>query len=171
MAFEYSDEQLLALEPARLEILRRNAVKLGEAVLVERCERIQEERKPARRGKNRASDTSPVIGFHFKCVADYEVIPAEDGRFWSGVWVVDESLCQTAIDLGGYVALHQAKKELSYRQGRIVGWRHEPRSKGKTAMGISFLLEPLADPLPWFGTGAGEKGYRRLEDEPRYERL
>jgi hypothetical protein len=122
-----------------------------------------------KRPRDPVANTSPVVGFHFVCEADYEVTPAENGKFWSGVWVVKEGLCQPAIDLKGYVALHSAKSEPSYRQGRIVGWKMERRSKGKTEMGISFLLEPLPHSFVWFGEGAGERGYRRLEDQPRYQ--
>lgn len=169
MALTYTDDQLLALSPARLENVRANAWRRGEKALVEQCERIQAHRRPVKRPKDPTLSTSPVVGFHFKCVADYEVTPAENGRFWSGVWVVDDALCQPAIELRGYVALHDSKREQSYRQGRIVGWRLDVRSKGKTKRGVSFLLEPLPHPFDWFGKGSGEKGYRRLEDQPRYE--
>lgn len=169
MAVKYSDEKLISLAPARLEDLRRRAVLASETSLVDQIVQIQSLRRPEKRPRDPATSSSPVVGFHFKCVADYEVVPAENGRFWSGVWVVRESLVQPAIDLKGYVALHSSKGEPSYRQGTIVAWRVEKRSKGKTQMGVSFLLEPLSSAFEWFGEGSGERGYRRLEDTPRYQ--
>lgn len=160
------DHKLLSLTPERLEILRQNAARRGEAELVRRIETIQQSRKPIRQ----AVRNSPVIGFHFKCESDYEVTPDGPDRFWSGVWVVAEDLCTPAVELGGYVALHASKRERSYRQGTIIDWKVEPRSKGTTPMGITFLLHAFDEPQPWFGTGTGEKGYRRIDDLPSWTR-
>ncbi|WP_299643831.1 hypothetical protein [Devosia sp.] len=132
--------------------------------MADRIAAIQEQRRPRRAG----GAVSPVIGFHFKCQSDYEVTLLPDGRFWSGVWAVDEDLCQPAIQLGGYVALHSAKREKSYRQGTLIDWKTEARTKGKTAMGVSFLLKPFDEPLVWFGNGSGERGYRRVDDKPTW---
>jgi len=107
-----------------------------------------------------------VVGFHFVCQNDYEVVPAEGGRFWSGVWAVDQSHCDPAMAMRGYVALHESKREESYRQGYIKGWELQERSKGSTPIGVSFLLEPFDKRLPWYGQAAGEKGYRRVSDSP-----
>jgi len=161
---DWSDERLLALTPQQLEAVRRNAVAKNELALAERIGRIQDLRKPERSG----GAASPVIGFHFKCKDDYEVTQMPDGTFWSGVWAVDDGLCDPAIKLGGYVALHLAKRERSYRQGTLVDWKVEPRTKGKTPMGVSFLVVPFDEQLPWFGNGSGERGYRRLTDKPEW---
>jgi hypothetical protein len=167
MAFFWDDERLLKLSPARLEVLRRNAVNEGQIELAGRIVRIQESRKPKKLAPANGPK-SPVIGFHFKCENDYEVTLTPEGNFWSGVWTVDDSQCDPAIKLGGYVALHHSKKEHSYRQGTLVDWKVEPRSKGKTPMGVSFLVVPFEDSLPWFGNGSGEKGYRRVSDSPEW---
>lgn len=159
----WTDDKLLALAPEKLEQLRRNAVGRDD-LLALRIDAIQQ----SRRQRPTTSNNSPVIGFHFKCEADYEVTMMPDGTFWSGVWVVKEVLCDPAIALKGYVALHSAKRELSYRQGTIVDWKIENRTKGTTARGISFLLSPFEQRMPWFGQGTGERGYRRLDDEPRW---
>jgi hypothetical protein len=68
----------------------------------------------------------------------------------------------------GYVALHKSRATSSHRQGTIVGWREEQRTKGAKQVGISFLLVPFDEPQPWFGGGAGEKGYRRVTDLPAW---
>lgn len=164
MPVVWTTEKLLALEPVRLDIVRRNAQREGNIDLVQAIEAIQASRKARPSIRNE----SPVVGFHFKCEDDYEVTLTPTGDFWSGVWVVDEELCEPAREASGYVALHSAKRELSYRQGTILDWKSEPRTKGKTPTGISFLLRPFPDRLTWFGTGTGEKGYRRLDDEPRW---
>lgn len=62
--------------------------------------------------------------------------------------------------------MHSAKREPSYRQGTLIDWKVEKRTKGKTAIGVSFLVEPFAEQLNWFGNASGEKGYRRLSDQP-----
>jgi hypothetical protein len=109
-----------------------------------------------------------VVGFHYVCPEEYEVAELPNGNFTSGVWRVDERHCEPAVRLGGYVALHRSKTERSYKQGTIVGWSRERRTKGQEQLGVTFELEPFEDRLPWFGGGAGEKGYRRVDDEPRW---
>lgn len=160
MAFTWTDEMLIALEPAKLEQVRLNAQERGEYALSNRCLAIQQTRRPLRNSAN------PVVGFHFLCRGDYEVTEVNDGKFWSGVWVVGEEHCEPAIRLRGYIALHSSRTALSYRQGQILDWKLEPRTKGKTAMGISFLADPVIPPQRWYGDATGEKGYRRLSDAP-----
>jgi len=166
VTFTWSDQALLELEAARLEIVRSNALKRGENELALRIEALQRARAATKTG---GAPSSPVVGFHFTCVDDYEVIEQSDGTFWSGVWTVAEVLCEPARELKGYVALHASKRENSYRQGTIIDWRNEKRTKGKSPMGISFLLEPFETSLPWYGRGAGERGYRRLDDHPKWQ--
>jgi hypothetical protein len=162
-AFQWTQEKLIALEPKGLENVRVGATKRGDKELAAWCDEIQLARK---KPTLRVSDS--VIGFHFICHAEYEVTELPDGTFWSGVWAVKEDHCDIAMELGGYVALHESKLVLSYRQGKIVEWKLEPRTKGKTAMGISFLLEPLTEALRWYGNASGERGYRRLSDSPKW---
>lgn len=168
MTFEWTTDALLALEPKRLDVLRRNAGTRGDAALIERCEQIQASRKPKKTTKSPRTKANPVIGFHYVCEPDHGVVRLAGGRFWSGVWVVDEAHCDAAIKAQGYLALHSSKSEPSHRQGTIVDWKTEGRPIGKTEVGVTFLVEPFEEPMPWFGTGSGEKGYRRAGDEPRW---
>lgn len=165
--FIWDDVRLLALPPDRLEVLRRNAVDKGDTALSDRIREIQESRKP-KKLTAASGPKSPVVGFHFKCENDYEVTLTPDGKFWSGVWAVDESLCDPAIVLGGYVALHRSKKDRSYRQGTLVDWKVQPRTKGKTPVGVSFLVVPFDESFPWYGNATGERGYRRVADLPEW---
>ena len=167
MAFIWTVEKLLALDPSRLESLRQNALTRNEVALAQQCLEIQQGRKTKVPSAQRVKD--PVIGFHFVCKADYEVTVEADGTFRSGVWAMDSELCDPAIELGGYVALHDNKKVSSYRQGKITAWSLKERSKGSTAMGVEFHATPINEPVPWYGKGAGERGYRRTSDEPSWE--
>jgi hypothetical protein len=166
--FIWTIEKLSSLEPARLEILRQNASSKGDTDLATLCETLQKSRRSIRATGPREKG-SPVIGFHFVCKDDYEVTVQSDGTFRSGVWAVDQNLCDPAILLGGYVALHNTELEPSYRQGRIVGWQTKDRSKGTTATGVEFVLEPMDKPFRWYGKGSGERGYRRVGDEPGWK--
>ena len=165
MKHNWSLEKLSALSPPKLEILRQNALRLGEVELARQCEELQQSRKVRANGLPSRNET-PVVGFHFVCQNDYEVKFLPDGSFWSGVWAVDQEHCDPAIAMNGYVALHESKSQPSYRQGLIVNWKLEPRTKGAKQLGVSFHLTPLTDALDWFGSGSGEKGYRRVNDTP-----
>jgi hypothetical protein len=79
--------------------------------------------------------------------------------FWTGIWAVSEAHWAPALAVGAYVALHESKAELSYRQGLLKGWRREARHGKAIPSGIVFLVEPSGIPLPWRGDGSGEKGY------------
>jgi len=105
----------------------------------------------------------PVRGFHFICPIKEEkgVIPNRDGTFWTGIWAVAEAHAQLGKKIDAYVALHNAKSELSYRQGVIKDYRVEERTGKGIQSGIVFLVEPTDTPLPWRGGGTGEKGYLR----------
>jgi hypothetical protein len=166
MPMVWTTEKLLELDPVRLERLRQNALTKGETDLAQHCVDIQQTRKAKLPSTNRPKD--PVVGFHFVCKGDYEVTEEADGSFRSGVWAVDSGHCDPAIELGGYVALHDTKQVASYRQGTIIGWTLKPRSKGSTAMGVEFHLSPIRQGMSWYGRGAGERGYRRVSDEPRW---
>jgi hypothetical protein len=163
MPIVWTEDRLLALAPPRLEQVRQNALAQQNQGIVEICAAIQ-----ASRSKRSASPDSPVVGFHLVYDPDYEVNELADGRFWSGVWLIDKALCDPAIKLGGYVALHLSKQRSSYRQGFLLDWRIEARIKGKKPTGITFFLEPFDGPMQWFGDAAGDRSYRRLDDEPRW---
>lgn len=161
---EWSDERLSALLPEKLEVVRQNAIRVGNTQLAERIRALQVSRRPKRTESSKKD--SPVIGFHFVCPDDYEVTLLPNGQFWSGIWAVSESHCEPAKQMRGYVALHRSRSALSHRQGTIVGWKTEKRTKGKRQEGITFLVEPFDEPTKWYGDASGERGYRRVDDPP-----
>jgi hypothetical protein len=167
MKHNWTFEKLTSLSPQHLDVLRQNAQSRGETELAYQCLALQESRKK-RPDQTAKKILSPVVGFHFVCQDDYEVQLLQDGKFWSGVWAVDQTHCRPAKQLRGYVALHQSKRNVSYRQGLIVDWKLEARTKGSKQIGVSFLLSPFSQSLPWYGAGSGEKGYRRADDLPRW---
>ncbi len=158
-------ERLSALPAEKLESLKINALAKSEATLLERIDDLQNARRKDRGG---GGTGSPVIGFHFVCPDDYEVDLLADGRFWSGVWAVATAHCAPAVEMKGYVALHKSRSVLSHRQGTVIDWKTETRTKGKTPMGVSFLVRPFEESLQWFGEAAGERGYRRVDDKPAW---
>lgn len=168
MAFAWTTEALSALEPKRLEVVRRNAAGRGDAALVGMIETIQGSRKKKPAARAPKTKANPVIGFHYICEGDRGVIRLAGGRFWSGIWVIDEEHCDPAVASEGYLALHTSRSAPSYRQGTITDWKLEERPIGRTGIGVTFLVEPFDEPMPWFGGGSGEKGYRRAADEPRW---
>jgi hypothetical protein len=110
-----------------------------------------------------------VTGYHFVCERGRGVTEIGDGRFWSGSWVVAESKVRKSVERGAYLALHEAKGEVSYRQGTIVDYRRSPRdmvpesetgASSQIEEGIEFLVQEADLPYTWVGGGSGEKGYR-----------
>ena len=84
-----------------------------------------------------------------------------DGTFWSGSWVVSKQNVENSLKYGAYLALHDSKAELSYRQGKIIGYRKTSRSMvSKNEDGIEFKVLAEEVPYEWVGAGAGEKGYK-----------
>jgi hypothetical protein len=80
--------------------------------------------------------------------------------------VVDEAHAEAAVKYGSMIALHIAKAEPSYLQGKIRGWKkqaRQPRNNDgdlvSNSEGIEFEFEPTNNPLSWQGDAAGEKGY------------
>lgn len=97
---------------------------------------------------------SPVIGMHFVCKGDRNVVDHGDGTFDTGFWKVAQSHC----DGVEYVALHESRDRRSYRQGRVIAWRSvdyegHPR--------VIFTVRADATSRAWVGGGSGEKGYAR----------
>jgi hypothetical protein len=95
---------------------------------------------------------SRVIGMHFVCRDDLNVDDHGDGTFETGFWAVAIKHADTVE----YVALHEAKDQLSYRQGRVIDWftvAYEGRER------VVFVVRQEGPTRPWMGGGAGEKGY------------
>jgi hypothetical protein len=170
----YTAEKLARESRQNVETIRKNALRLGVADLVAMCERDLELRAPPKKKANdekqpKLSETDVVMGYHFVCARDRGVSQASDGRFWSGSWVVAEINVKNSLKYGAYLALHEAKSELSYRQGQIIDYRRSPRdmfvssepgAETKVEEGIEFLVKETDESYAWVGTGAGEKGYR-----------
>jgi len=169
----WTPEKLAAKNKKEVEVIRENALKKGVSDLVGMCDLDLEARKPTPKlrttstGSSHSSDEF-VEGYHFVCQRDRGVTDHSQGQFWTGSWVVAEDNVQKSLKYNSYVALHESKSDLSYRQGRILDYRRSPRdmladrNEGETKIdeGIEFLVQEEATPYPWHGGGAGEKGYK-----------
>lgn len=103
---------------------------------------------------------SAVIGMHFVCRGDMNVVDHGDGTFDTGVWKVSTRHC----DGVEYIALHESKERRSYRHGEVLSWR-TTRHEGQQR--IIFTVRQSGPPRAWQGGGSGEKGYARAQQEPR----
>jgi hypothetical protein len=161
---EYSDEKLASLSRDQLINLRANAERLQVTALVVRCD-LTLLAKPAPRAAFRGvsrehKDQDFVHGYHFVCSKDRGVIDNPDGTFWSGSWVVAEEQVKRSLQYGAYLALHEAKRDQSYRQGEIIAYRTSSRSMiDKDETGIEFQVRTSDQSVEWNGGGSGEKGY------------
>jgi hypothetical protein len=169
----WTPEKLVARSKKEVEVIRENALKKGVSDLVGMCDLDLKARKPAQKSHTAStgslhSSNEFVEGYHFVCQRDRGVMDHSHGRFWTGSWVVAEANVQKSLKYNSYVALHESKSDLSYRQGRILDYRRSPRdmladkNEGdtKTDEGIEFLVQEEATPYPWHGGGSGEKGYK-----------
>lgn len=166
----YTVQSLAKLTIGQLKTLRENALTKGASEIVALCKAELTRRKPAKVPKpNRVgmqADGRTVHGFHFICPRELDVTPTVDGKFSTGIWAVSEAHLAPALAAGAYVALHESKSELSYRQGLLKGWRRDARPGRAIPFGITFLVEPNNTPLAWRGDGAGEKGYWYGDEPP-----
>jgi hypothetical protein len=162
----WTPEKLTLASRKELETIRKNAVRLGVGDLIELCDNELNARGPqkvprTKRTQAEHSETDVVTGYHFVCGGDRGVTLIGDDRFWSGSWVVDEGNIRKSLRYGAYLALHETKADMSYRQGQIVDYRRSPRDMvSKTEDGIEFLVRQTDEPYAWVGAGSGEKGYR-----------
>jgi hypothetical protein len=168
----WTPEKLAAKDRKAVEAIRKNAARLGANDLIEMCDNDLKARAPHKEKRAfstqaRHSEGDVVTGYHFVCQRDRGVTPAGENRFWSGSWVVAEINVRASIQFGAYLALHETKSNVSYRQGQILDYRRSPRDMlsqteevGKTEEGIEFLVQETSEPYAWVGAGAGEKGYR-----------
>jgi hypothetical protein len=170
---EWTAERIAQLETVEeVKSLRANAAKLGNQAVVERCDADLHRRSPLRVRQPRleAEDQDRadqyVAEFHFVCPNESEVKKEPDGAIRTGTWVVAEKHAEAAIRYGSLVALHKAKAEPSYLQGRVTAFQKQPRAPKNadgelvsTESGIEFRLELTHDSLVWKGDGSGEKGY------------
>ena len=164
----WTAEKLSVLDGVKLKVVRENAERKGATDLVAMCDAEIVARKPTApsRGKKFVpSETGDVVTeFHFVCRSDRGVTLNADGTFWSTSWVVAEDVLQKSLKYGAKLALHNSKVEHSYRQGTIKDYRRiEDFADGEVESRIDFLVAvDDTPPLEWAGSGAGEKGYKRV---------
>jgi hypothetical protein len=170
---EWTDERIAQLKTIEeVKSLRANAARHGNQAIVERCEADLRRRNPPRVRQPRlaAEDQDRagqyVLEFHFVCPNESEVKKETDGTIRTGTWVVAEKHAEAAVRYGSLVALHKAKAEPSYLQGKVTAFQKQPRApknaEGEfvsTESGIEFRLEPMHESSVWKGDGSGEKGY------------
>jgi hypothetical protein len=167
---EWTAERIAGLTADQLKALRHNAAKARAQRTVDLCDaelarrRVARTRRPNSYRQTHLGET--VYGFHFVCPTEKGITRNLDGTVWTGTWVVDRNHAERAVRIGGYVALHTTKSNLSYLQGIVRDWRIQEReptySEGqhvKTKFGVDFLIELTGEPLEWQGDGSGEKGY------------
>ena len=94
-----------------------------------------------------------VTGMHFVCRDDANVTEHGDGTFDSGFWKVAKKHAETTE----YIALHEAKHQASYRQGRVLRW-FTVTYQGHDR--VVFVVRQEVPARSWTGGGSGEKGYR-----------
>ena len=167
-AHTWTIEKLSALELAKLKVVRENAERNGVADLVAMCDSAIGLRKPPASLRTRKAIDSEigdlVTEYHFVCRNDRGVKFNSDGTFWSTSWVVAEEVLQKSLKYGAKLALHNSKAEPSYRQGTIKDYqRIDDFTDGEVEARIDFLVVPDDTPLDWAGSGAGEKGYKRVK--------
>jgi hypothetical protein len=167
-------EKLAAQDRKSIVTIRERALRHGATDLVALCETALAQ-KPITKSKSggvtapRHASDDVVIEYHFVCERGRGVTEDGNGRFWSGSWVVAESNVRKSIQHGAYLALHEARSEDSYRQGKVLDFRRKPRdmvpetdagASPQIEEGIEFLIEETSDSFEWVGGGAGEKGYK-----------
>ena len=170
----YTPEKLARESRENVETIRKNAARLGAIDLVNMCDRDLEARPLPKNKRSdiahpKLSDTDVVIGYHFVCARDRGVAQIDKDQFWSGSWVVSEANVRESLKYGAYLALHESRSEMSYRQGQILDYRRSPRDmldgdktgeRTKIEEGIEFRVQETSEPYVWVGEGTGEKGYR-----------
>lgn len=93
-----------------------------------------------------------VMGMHFVCHEDANVVDHGDGTFDTGFWKVATKHCGGPL----YVALHESRADSSYRQGRVTGWRVVQYEGSQR---IVFTVQAESGRRAWVGNGSGEKGF------------
>lgn len=170
---EWNQETISKLASDKIKSLRENAKKLREQAIVDLCDLellkrapIKAKKAPSSKSKQNSRPDGVVAGFHFVCPGEKGVTRNTDGTIWTGIWVVDKAHAEKALKVDAYVALHTAKSEPSYLQGKIKDWRAKKRERQyaddrlvKIEDGIEFQFSPTHEPYTWHGDGSGEKGY------------
>lgn len=103
-----------------------------------------------------------VVGIHLICRDNLNVVSLPEGRFETRRWVLDRRHLKPGEV---YVALHEHRKDLSYRQGVLIDWAADRQEPDRVVL----TVRATDDPLVWVGDAAGEKGLAR-GDEPAARR-
>lgn len=94
---------------------------------------------------------------HLVCPTELHVRSVGAGRYSTGIWVVSKRVADEAE----FIALHRARGEPSYLQGRKLAWKTEPRDgQSVHREGRRFEFECAGPPVRWpEKSGTGEKAY------------
>jgi hypothetical protein len=184
LAHNFTPDLLRTFDKKKVETIRENALRLGADDLAAMCDLELAERKPAIGSKSSGASRAPVrsaprnaaasspsrtnmvvSGYHFVGEKDFGVVDLGDGRFWTGPWVVADANVDQSLSAGAYLALHEAKTQPSFRQGKIIGYRRASDSESTEA--VEFLVEAAPKSRAWVGAGSGDTGYKwaKLRDE------
>lgn len=147
-------DKLQHMSSADLRQIRENAIKRNNATFEHLCDDLLEERQLEQMkeaGQN-------VVEFHFVCEKGANLEPADDGKFMTGNWPVNEAHCDSAVKIGAKLALHESSDARSYFQGTIVDWKKEASGTGKSV--VRFTVNPTNKTLKWAGEGTSDKGYK-----------
>lgn len=185
MKHGWTAEKLRTLSLPDLKSLRDNAIKKDAQEIVALCaaelgnrnepvgrKQTSSRSKPAKKAVAASpvpSSTYFVSEYHFVCRGDKGVRELPDGNFTTAAWAVSETVVAESLKHGAILALHEAKEEPSYRQGKIVSFERVNTYDGDQELRIGFLVESTPDALEWFGDGAGERGYRWAKIGARVE--
>ena len=105
---------------------------------------------PRRRGRSPSEAPSApartLEALHLICRDDAHLTDLGDGRFETGFWAIK---AEHGDDLQ-FLALHERKAALSYRQGRVLGWRRADWEGGER---LVFTVQQQGPPVMWRGGG------------------
>jgi hypothetical protein len=161
-------EKLQGLSRPELVSLRANALAKNVDDLVALCD-AEMEARPAAARVARAGTKAPqdkgetVLEYHFVCPGNAGVKVNLDETFWTTGWVISEDVLRRSLPHHPRLALHETRKDMSYRQGLIVEYRRSDEvANGVVTRKIDLRVEPEIGPMKWAGTGTGDKGYKKL---------
>lgn len=164
----WTQEKLAALTELEIKSLRNNAQTKNVDDLVALCD-AELASRPVPPRVTRVSHNAPVdkgetvLEFHFVCSNDQGVTINVDDTFWTTAWLVSEDVVRRSMSHHPRVALHETRKEMSYRQGRVIEYRRNDIVAGGAAKRrIDFLVQPENAPMKWAGGGTGDKSFKRL---------
>lgn len=97
-----------------------------------------------------------VLGIHLICHDDLHVVDLPGGRFETRRWKLDRRHLKHGEV---YVALHEHRKDPSYRQGILVNWADDDQEPDRVVL----TVRATDASLTWVGDATGEKGLARAD--------